>query len=290
MKESLLIIDDSANLHKLVRTYLENESFDIHSAFNGTEGIAAAAKLLPDLILLDLDMPDLDGFEVCRRLKKDPATQSLPILFLTGDVSVNKQIKGLDLGANDYMTKRFKPEELLARIRAALRAKPLLDESAMVDGVTKLWNRTYLDRHLPAQLSIARRHDRPLSCIMVEMDYFANVNKAFGESVGKDVLRCVAQILASHGRAEEPLCHLGDGKFIMLLPATLQPRAARLAEIARAEIEQQLKNRNGLQTNATCSFGVADTQSGSDSSLLDRADAALYSARRLGRNTVSSSH
>ena len=164
MKNSILIVDDSPNLHKLIRAYLEEETIAIHSAYNGSDGITAAAKLRPDLILLDLDMPILDGFEVCRRLKANPLTQSLPIIFLTVDVSADKQDQRghLDLGANDYMTKlASSPEELrTAAFERRLRVKPLLDDIAMVDGLTKLWNRTYLDLHLPAQLSLAQRTSR----------------------------------------------------------------------------------------------------------------------------------
>jgi two-component system cell cycle response regulator len=287
MRESILIIDDSPNLHKLIRTYLEGEPHVLHSAYNGLDGLTAATSLLPDLVLLDLDMPDLDGFEVCRRLKANPITQSLPIIFLTGDVSATKQVKGLDLGANDYMTKRFKPEELRARIRSALRVKPLLNDVAMVDGLTKLWNRTYFDLHLPVHLSASRRYDRPLSCVIADIDRLGRINRNAGDNIGDEVLRSAAQILACHTRGEDVLCYLGNGKFGLLLPGIDQAQAARLAEDVRADLEKQLKNSNGVAIEVTCSFGVADTMTGSDSSLLDRADASLYSAKHSGRNSVS---
>jgi diguanylate cyclase (GGDEF)-like protein len=236
--------------------------------------------------LLDLDMPILDGFEVCRRLKANPVTQSLPIIFLTAEVSTETQIKGLDLGANDYMTKRFKPQELRARIRAALRVRPLLNDITMVDGLTKLWNRTYLDLHLPAQISMAQRAQRALTCIMCDIDRLGSINRKFGENVGDDVLRSTAHILTSQGRTEDMVCYLNNGKFSILLPGTRQAGANILADRARAEIERQLKSSSGVTINATCSFGVADTRAAGDSSLLERADAALYCAKKSGRNCV----
>lgn len=287
MKDSILIVDDSPNLHTLIRTYLEHEFINIHSAYNGSDAISAAAKLRPGLILLDVDMPVLDGFEVCRRLKANASTQSLPIIFLTADASPSDQIKGLDLGASDYMTKRFKPEELRARIRAVLRMKPVLDEAAMVDGLTKLWNRTYLERHLPAQVSLASRTCRPLSCMMGDIDELGSINRMHGETIGDEVLRSAAHIMASHGRTEDMVCYLDRGKYGLLLPGTDQAGAGHLADRIRAEIERQLKTCNGLTINATCSFGLADTWTGSDTSLLDRADAALYCAKRSGRNCIS---
>ena len=286
MKDSILVIDDSPNLHKLIRVYLEDEPICVHSAYNGSDGIAAAATLRPSLILLDLDMPVVDGFEVCRRLKANPATQTLPVMFLTADVSTQTQIKGLDLGANDYITKRFKPQELRARIRAALRVKPLLNDIAMVDGLTKLWNRTYLDLHLPAHISMAQRASRPLTCIICDIDRLGSINRTFGENIGDDILRSTAHILASQGRTEDMVCYLGSGKFGILMPGTHQAGASVMADRARAEIEKQLKSSNGIAINATCSFGVTDTRIGADSSLLERADAALYCAKRSGRNRV----
>jgi diguanylate cyclase (GGDEF)-like protein len=290
MNDSILIVDDSPIFHTLIRTYLEGEPVNIHSAYNGSAGVAAAAALSPGLILLDMDMPDVDGFEVCRRLKADLATQSLPIVFLTAGISHNDRITGLDLGANDYMSKRVKPEELRARIRAALRVKPMADDMAMVNGLTKLWNRKYLDLHLPAQISLARRGLRPLSCVLGDIDALANINRLHGEILGDEVLRSAAHIMASEGRLVDLVCYLGDGKFGLVLPGTDQAAGGRLADRVRTEIQRQLQTCNGVAVNVTCSFGLADTRTGSDSSLLDRADAALYLAKRSGHNCVRASH
>lgn len=287
MNNSILVVDDSPNLHKLIRTYLEGEPLSIHSAYNGTDAIVAAVALKPDLILLDLDMPVLDGFEVCRRLKTNTVTSSLPIIFLTADASPASQVRGLDLGASDYMTKRFKPDELRARIKASLRAKPVLDDAAMVDGVTKLWNRHYLERHLPGQLSFARRTLRPLCCIMGDIDQLKSINRNHGEIVGNDVLRSAAHIIAGHGRTEDLVCYMQSGKFSMLLPGTDQTGGAQLADRLRTDVERQLKSLNEIALNVTCSFGLADTRGGSDHSLLDRADSALYCAKKSGRNCVA---
>jgi diguanylate cyclase (GGDEF)-like protein len=290
MRDSVLIVDDAPNLHKLVRAYLAGEAIDVHSAFNGPEGIMMAQKLGPGVILLDVDMPHLNGFEVCERLKANQTTQSLPIIFLTADVSPRSHVKGLDMGADDYMTKRFKPDELRARIRAVLRNKPLLEETAMVDGITRMWNRAYRDLHLPAQLSFAQRTSLPLACMMVEIDGLDSIRMQFGEAIGVEVLRSAAHILNSQGRTEDMVCYLESGKFSVLMPGTRQAAATQLADRARAKIERDLRSSNGVTIGATCSFGIADTRSGSDKSLLDRADAALHCAKRLGTSRVSLCH
>jgi diguanylate cyclase (GGDEF)-like protein len=287
MKSSILIVDDSEFLHKLVRAHLEAEPIELHSASGGDEALAAALHLKPSLILLDVDMPEMNGFEVCRRLKENPVTEHIPIIFLTAEMASENKVKGLNLGGNDYITKPFKPDELRARVRCALRTKFQVEKIAMVDGLTKLWNQIYLDLHLPAQLSLSRRTNQPLTCVMGDVDRLGEINETHGEAVGDDVLRTVARILSEQGREQDLICALGNGRFAALLPGTSRAGAVQFAERCRFQIQRQTKTDDGRDLQATCSFGVADTQAQDDSSLLDRADAALYCAKQSGRNCTS---
>src|SRR4051812_22667076 len=192
MPQKVLIIDDSKPIHALVRARLAEEPIELHSAFDGETGIATALNLLPDLILLDVDMPSPDGFEVCRRLKDDPATMTIPVVFLTGMASTEQKIRGLELGALDYILKPFDPAELRARVRTSLRQKYLLDllaKKAMIDGLTGLWNRTYFDQTLAAQLALFRRAGYPCSVILTDVDNFKLINDQFGHPTGDEALR-----------------------------------------------------------------------------------------------------
>ena len=130
MTQRVLIIDDTKNIHGLVKARLAGEPVELHSAFTSADGLAQAGTLLPDLILLDVEMPDVDGFEVCRRLKGQPATMNIPVVFLTGAGSTDEKIRGLELGAVDYVTKPFEPAELRARVKSSLRTKRLIDSLA----------------------------------------------------------------------------------------------------------------------------------------------------------------
>ena len=286
MSKTVLVIDDSVLLHKLIATHLEAERLDLQSAYDGESALAMAIKLRPSLILLDVDMPQLDGFEVCRRLKANPSTTTIPVIFLTGDSMIDDKVKGLDLGAMDYVTKPFKPEELRARVRAALRTKHQLDKRAMLDGLTGLWNLTYLEEHLAAQLSLANRSGRPVACIVANVDHLKTINNKHGMPLGDEVLRSVAQICLSQCRAEDAICHSQGGKFVMLLSGTTRVGAARLADRLRAEVQRQLATRGGIELSVTCSFGVADSLIAGDAALLDRADTALFRAKQNGRNCV----
>jgi diguanylate cyclase (GGDEF)-like protein len=287
MKSSILVVDDSAFLHRLVRAYLQDEPLTIHSAYSGDEAIKRAATLRPHLILLDVDMPALNGFDVCRQLKANPITQNIPIIFLTAFSAPDEKVRGLDLGANDYITKPFKPEEFCARIRAAIRAQSNTDDLSMIDEITRLWNKSYLDRHLNARISFSRRANQPLTCVVADVDSLGAINDKFGEEAGDDVLRIVANILSGEVREQDIICSLGGGKFAALLPGTSRAGAIQFADRARLAIEHQLKSREGADLGGTCSFGVADAQADEESSILDLADAALYCAKKSGRNRVS---
>jgi diguanylate cyclase (GGDEF)-like protein len=289
MIQRVLIIDDSRNIHALVKARLANEPVELHGAFDGVSGLKLAGELLPDLILLDVDMPDPDGFEVCRQLKGSPVTMSIPIVFLTGAGSTDEKIRGLELGAVDYITKPFDPAELRARVRAALRTKFLLDllaKKAMIDGLTGLWNRTYFDQTMAAQLSLARRSGQAVSCILADLDHFKNVNDRFGHLTGDEALRIVAASFLTQCRIEDVVCRYGGEEFAVIVPNTPAEKASVLAERLRIAVESLALKHRGLPVPITCSFGVADAICGADR-IIEVADAALYQAKTEGRNRIA---
>ena len=289
MPQKVLIIDDSKPIHALVRARLAEEPIELHSAFDGETGIATALNLLPDLILLDVDMPSPDGFEVCRRLKDDPATMTIPVVFLTGMASTEQKIRGLELGALDYILKPFDPAELRARVRTSLRQKYLLDllaKKAMIDGLTGLWNRTYFDQTLAAQLALFRRAGYPCSVILTDVDNFKLINDQFGHPTGDEALRAIAQILQSSCRLEDTVCRYGGEEFVILCPNTPASKAIILAERLRDSIAQLTMSYRRTPIPLTCSFGIADPATSADRSVVEAADQALYRAKQSGRNKV----
>jgi diguanylate cyclase (GGDEF)-like protein len=286
MSQTLLLVDDSIPLHKLVRAQLEAEPIEVESAYDGESGLNAAISLRPAMILLDVDMPEIDGFEVCRRLKSNPVTASIPVIFLTANSLTADKVRGFETGGADYVTKPFKPEELRARVRATMRAKHQLDQTAMVDGESGLWNRSYLDLHLKAQLSLARRTNRPLACLMIEIDRFAAIANSHGAATMQEAIRSIARIALSQCRAEDLVCRYADSKLIVLVNGANRAAGARVAERLRHEFERQLASINGVSIGLTASIGVADTLIASDETLVERANAALSRARQCGRNAV----
>ena len=291
MVQKVLIIDDSKTIHAVVKSKLSDEPIEFHSALNGKVGLELAAALQPDLILLDLELPDLNGFEVCRLLKADPATMIIPIIFLTGASSTEQKIKGLQLGAADYVTKPFDVAELLARVGASLRTKFLLDllsKKAMIDGLTGLWNRSYLDQRLNAELSLSARTGQTFSCIMADVDHFKAINDTYGHAFGDLALRTTSQVLAEHSRAEDIVCRYGGEEFAILLPGVGAVGAGAFAERMRDKVSQLVLPHGSGVVRLTCSFGIAEIlkDNVAGASPIQLADQALYQAKRTGRNRV----
>ena len=289
MTNKILVIDDSPDIHTLVKVRLGNEQVDIRCASDGASGLEAAREFRPDLILLDIDMPGRDGFEVCADLKADSMTMGIPVIFLSGATSTKDKVRGLELGASDYITKPFDPAELQARVRASLRTSELvelLSKKAMIDGLTGLWNRTYLDTHLPTLVSSARRSGETLSCIMADIDHFKSINDSYGHSFGDEVIRTVAGIFSKRCRAEDLVCRYGGEEFTILLPDTPLTSTAELADRLRVAIEGQPFIYRKKPVSVTCSFGVGKLGPRVPPSVIELADQALYSAKHSGRNRV----
>jgi two-component system cell cycle response regulator len=268
--QKVLIIDDSSSIHALLKVRLRDEPVEMVSAADGPAGVEAAKRIVPDLILLDVDMPGTDGFTVCRQLKSDPITAGIPVVFLTAASSTEEKIKGLDLGAVDYITKPFDVAELRARVRAGLRTKFLLDllaQKAMIDGLTGLWNRAYFDQRLAGEISLSQRSGHPLSVIMGDVDHFKQINDRFGHPGGDEVLRTIAQLLTD-------------------VPNSDGASATELALRFNRLIGSHEFICRGVRTTVTCSFGVANLPSHPPRDVIQLADEALYRAKQLGRNRV----
>jgi two-component system cell cycle response regulator len=288
-KPKVLMIDNAKMMHGAVKARLTADGLDFHSAFSGEEGLALALKIDPDVILLDVEMPAPNGFEVCRRLKDNPALANIPVIFLTGVSTTEEKVRGLNLGAIDYVTKPFDAAELQARVRASLRNKELLDllsKKAMIDGLTGLYNRGYLNQRLVEEQAYVKRHGDPLSFVMLDVDHFKSINDAHGHGFGDAVLKEIAGVLQQLCRAEDIPCRYGGEEFGILARNTNATAALLFAERLRAGIEASTFTRGAISVSVTCSLGVADSCGGVEG-VVDRADQALYESKRDGRNRVT---
>ncbi|HEX8911201.1 MAG TPA: diguanylate cyclase [Humisphaera sp.] len=290
MGHRILIIDDSPVIHALVRAELSAEGIEVLGARDGQSGIMAAREHRPDLILLDVTMPGMDGYEVCELLQVQPETALTPVIFLSGTSTPQDRVRGLERGASDYMAKPFTGAELRARVRVSMRHKARLEMAsrrAMRDGMTGLWNRAYLDDRLAAESAAADRHARPLSCLMVDVDHFKSINDRHGHPFGDEVIRRVAEALSAACRREDVACRYGGEEFAVLCPGVPASGAEVLGERVRREVEGLALDGPDGAVRVTASIGVAERRAGTPpTDLVSAADAALYDAKRGGRNRV----
>jgi len=289
----VLVIDDSDSIHKLVIARLRPEGLEVIGEFDGERGIERAVADQPDVILLDIGLPNVDGFEVCRRLKEHPSTRNIPIIFLTGTADTESKVRGLDLGAVDYVTKPFDQVELRARVRAALRTKRLqdiLEQQSFLDGLTGLWNRSYLDRRLESELNVARRYGRPLTLVLADVDHFKRVNDSLGHLFGDIVLQGIAEGLRAYARRSDIVARYGGEEFAILLTDTNLRSAVHVSERLRMSAENRHFEARSEIVSVTASFGVACSEEIgavlTPEELIRAADVALYASKDAGRNCV----
>ena len=288
-KRKVLVAGNVKLIHTLVRTHLLDEPVEIYSAYDGTQALEMARTLLPDLLLLDVEMPKPDGWEVCRTLKADARTKDISIIFLTAEADSAQKIQGLAMGAVDYVTKPCDPAELTARVRSALRTKELinlLSEQAMIDGLTRLRNRRYFDQRLAGELANNKRHIVPLACVIADVDHFKQFNDRYGHAAGDEVLRQVGRIFHDSARAEDIVCRYGGEEFVALLPQTSLEQAVSFAERVRGDLESTALPHICGDLKITASFGVSDLATAGSDNLIKAADSAMYEAKQTGRNQV----
>jgi two-component system cell cycle response regulator len=291
---TVLVIDDCSDIHALLQVRLKPEGLHLVYERDPEAGVRRARAMMPDLILLDVMMPAVSGFEVCRQLKELPETAAIPVIFLSGTGETVDKVAGFDAGAVDYVTKPFDPAELRARVRAALRTKryhDLLATRAQVDALTGLWNRAYFDRRLQDELAAVQRYGRAVSLILVDIDAFKRLNDGFGHPFGDRVLHAVADAVQSCVRQTDAACRYGGEELGLILTETERGAAIVVAERARALIASLAFSERGRSAEVTASFGVACSVDlpepvRTTDALLVAADAALYRAKHRGKNRV----
>lgn len=290
-KPVVLIVDDSKDVHRLLRARLRNEELEFVGAESGADGLRLTREQRPALVLLDLDMPGMDGFEVLRAIKDSKETVDTPVIILSGLQGADDKVTAFDLGAVDYITKPFDISELRVRVRSALRLHQLvrmLGQRAQIDGLTGLWNRAYFDRRLSDEISLTGRHGHSLSLVILDADHFKSINDNFGHPAGDAVLQGIAKMLRRELRQSDVACRYGGEEFAIIMPATKPEDAKHICERLRAACEAITWPRHP-ERRVTVSIGSVGTDAGGKAPAerwIELADQNLYSAKRGGRNRV----
>ncbi|GAC1470497.1 MAG: diguanylate cyclase [Isosphaeraceae bacterium] len=286
------MIENSQSDRLLLRNWMNSEMIDTYEAVDIITALSACKMFRPNLILLQLRLPTWDGFEVIRRLKDDPSSRSVPVIFLAASALTAEKAKGIDMGAVDFVSKPFDSVELLARVNSALRTKALLDlleQRAHLDGLTELGNRFALQERLPQEVALCRRKSVSFSILLVDIDHFKRVNDVHGHATGDLVLRQMAMSLRGAVRANDFLARYGGEEFVVLCSECSTEQALLTAERIRDSVaKMQIPFRNG-KIQVTASVGVASIDPPLQTEpheVLERADKSLYRAKSGGRNMI----
>lgn len=320
---TILLVDDSEDNLTLTSLVLEKDDHSIITARDGREALRRAQQDHPDVVLLDIQMPIMDGFEVCRRLKADSETSSIPVLFLTAKhKDIDSMSLGLSLGAEDYIVKPFSSIELRARVSVLARLKRQMDElgqknqelaeanealaetnnqlleaqkaleqMAVTDPLTALYNRRYFTERLSEAFAAIDREQIVIHIIMLDLDHFKKINDTYGHQVGDAVLLQFSHILRRAVRKNDIIARIGGEEFVIAMLNIPSDRAHAAADRIRTEVEKYKFESDGNKLSITTSIGVASypdlkLENPTLEKMLQEADDALYYAKAHGRNRM----
>lgn len=302
--EKILVVDDHPGNIRIIAAMLQTE-YKVLAANNGERAIKIAEESEPDLILLDVMMPDLDGFSVCEILKNNPKTEDIPIIFITAKTEIDDVVKGFSIGGCDYISKPFNPEELFARVNTHIELKKSkellkkyineleaknreLDLMSKTDYLTELANRRFMVTRLKEEIVNTEKTGKKFSILLCDIDYFKKINDTYGHEIGDLILKEVTLSIKKSVRECDLVSRWGGEEFLVLLIDTDIISAANIAEKIRDRVEEKAIMVNNMAIKSTISIGVTEyIHELSISQNINNADKALYQSKNDGRNRVT---
>jgi len=293
-KPKLLVVDDQPiNIQVMYQAFAGE--YQVFMATSGEQALTVCKNNPPDLILLDIVMPGMDGFEVCTRLKADETTRHIPVIFVTAHTDPTQETHGLSVGAVDFIAKPVNPDVVRARVKTHITLKfqsDLLRKLVFLDGLSGVFNRRYFDQQIATEWARSLRSNSPLSLILLDVDFFKLYNDRYGHQAGDDTLRMIAVTLKSCLRRPADLvARYGGEEFACVLPDTSFEDAMALAlELERKIRERQIPHESSTVDKViTISVGLATREGHADGeapALIGLADSMLYKAKHSGRGRV----
>ncbi len=289
MKSKILVVEDSISDVVFLKKTLENENYDLNYAENGKDALALIKNDTPDLVILDILLPDIDGYEVCRRIRNNDSLVNLPVLFYSAIKTIDEKLLGLEMGASEFLSKSTDDRELLARIRNLLKTKKKIDTaiaSSFYDPLTNVYSPQYFEHRINDECLRSRRYKRDLSCMLMDVDKFEMINNTFGTHTGDRTLKKIAELVQKNIRSADEVCRYKEDEFAVLLPETNLREAYAIAERVRQYLCMSDDLRNECTVDLTVSCGVSFYGSGvkDTAELISQANTALKQAKKEGSN------
>lgn len=295
----VLVVEDDREIRDMVTMMVKSMGYAVVTAVNGKDAFARLREQSVDIVLLDLMMPEMDGFEFCQRVREDASLRDLHIIITSARDALEDKVRGLELGAADYLTKPFSLTELQARIKVGERIvryqktlqaqQTQLEHLAREDALTGLANRRRFEERAREELLRAGRYQHALSVLLADLDHFKAINDTYGHSYGDTVLKEVGQAFVHHCRSSDLCARYGGEEFAILLPETQLPEAQLVAERLCTAVRNLTFTQTARAIQVTASFGIACVDTVTPQSLeeiMEQADQALYTAKHNGRNRV----
>ena len=297
-KDTILIVDDIETNLRILKGLLD-KTYNIVSTLSSTSVLDIVLEYKPDLILLDIMMPKCTGYEVCEKLKENPKTKDIPVIFITVRTDEDSIEKAYNVGGIDFISKPFKPKELLMRISTQLKLKKLIEDLesskaqlkdlASIDSLTKLYNRRYcmqISRHLITEM---KQDNANMSVMMIDIDEFKSINDTYGHIGGDKVLIDIANKIKSFIQDRGYVCRYGGEEFVIILPKIDTDEAMNLAKKLNKNIANLKIDFEGYKISLSISIGVSAIKINEEDTIekaLHRADNALYRVKNSGKNSV----
>lgn len=292
VKKRILVVDDNKMNSVMITDILESEGYEAFAIFSGVKIVETVLLIKPDAILLDIVMPDVDGFEVCRKLKKLEEAKNIPIIMITAMTDTNLLREAFELGAFDYIKKPFDKIEVVARLQSALRyseQQKKLESLAMRDGLTNLYNHRMVMEFLKKEMVKAVRNQQNIAFIMLDIDYFKKVNDTYGHKTGDFVIMKIAELIQNSVREGDIVGRYGGEEFCVTMVGLSLEEVMHLAERIRKTIENHVFDDGINKINITASIGISFREPKSDineNQLIKISDSKLYEAKANGRNRI----
>ncbi|NLO47279.1 MAG: diguanylate cyclase [Clostridiales bacterium] len=300
----ILIVDNSPEILLAGRDILEKEEYDVYIAEGGEPAVELACAIDFDLIILDMHMPSIDGFETLAIFKQNEHTRDIPVILLTEKLDIDSMVRGFELGAADYLRKPFNELEMIARVRnhvllkkmreelyqkdiSLKEAYSLLEITVTTDPLTNLFNRREIINRLENEQVRFKRSKRPFSIVIAEIDCFSNISDTYGKRFSDYIIISLSETLQNMIRKQDSLSRLGAAEFMLILPETDTDGARAFAEKLRSNVQDLVFIKGDNEAKITMTFGISTCDSLSElDDLLERADKALRKGKQSGRNCV----